>query len=73
MFRTWISQHTTVVFCHVLNGLKISTGMCDVTLSCDSHIHIPNSIASIVVTRIPEYGDRWLAKLLAVCNHEIAV
>ena len=35
----------------VFNSLKLHTtseGMYDVTISCDSHIHTPNDIASIV-------------------------
>ena len=52
---------TYYIFSHVRNGSKLSTGMCDVAMSCDSHAYIPNDIASIVVVLIPMYGGHWLA------------
>ena len=68
----WISQHVTLSVKR-LKGLKLTTGMCDVTISCDSHIHMLNDIASIVVALVPTHGECWLAYLLAVCNHKIAL
>ena len=35
--------------------------MCDIAMSCDSHMHIPNGVASIVVVLVPMYGGHWLA------------
>ena len=33
----------------------------DITVSFDSHVVIPNNIASIVVELVPMYGECWLA------------
>ena len=49
------------IFCHVFNCLKLSAGMCDITVSCDNHIHIPSDMASVVAVLVPMYGDCWLA------------
>ena len=43
---------TGYIFCHGLNDLKLSAGMCDVTVSCDSHMHIPNDIHVHVVAAL---------------------
>ena len=50
---------TGYIFCHGLNGLNLSAGMCDVIVSCDSHMHIPNDIhVHVVAVLIPMYGNR---------------
>ena len=42
-------------------------------VSRDSHTHILNDIASIVVALEPMYGELWLSWLLKVSNHEIKI
>ena len=69
----YVDITTCYISCHVLKGLKLSVEICDITVSCDSRMHIPNNIASIVVVLVPMYGERWLAQLSVVCNHEIAI
>ena len=49
----YITLTTGYVFCCMLNGLKLSAGICDVTVSCDSHVHNARGIASIVAVLIP--------------------
>ena len=49
------------------------TAYCDVTMSCDSHSDIPRCIVNIVVVLVDVYGERWLAWLPEVCNHELPV
>ena len=44
--------------CFCLRGVhgvhvKLSVGMCDITISCDSHMHIPSDIGSIVAALAP--------------------
>ena len=44
-----------------------------VMVSCDSQAVNPRLIASIVVVVVAMYGERWLAWLPKVCNHELPI
>ena len=52
---------TCYIFYHMLMGLKLSVGTCDVTISSDSHIHILNDVANIGMALILMREERWLA------------
>ena len=51
--------NSEILLCTVF--AQLSKRVCDVTMSCDSHVIISRRMAIIVVALIAMYGERWLA------------